>query len=125
MHDCADEHLLAQSNISVFSLKPPRLVDDRYGTDLAQPTQHQRWTQEVEGYELTLVNGVATYRHGKPTGALPGTLVRNPRADASKYQNIAPQVSTSFDGWVRPACAARVSVEALVPHPPHWRQRGK
>ena len=46
------------------------------------------------------MSGVPTFRHGEATGELPGTLVRNPRADISKYQNIAPQVSTAFDGWV-------------------------
>merc|ERR1719210_1870303 len=54
-----------------LAVHDPRIVEDWM----------KRWVQEVGGYMLTLVNGVPTYRAGKPTGALPGTLVRNPRSD--------------------------------------------
>ena len=49
----------------------------------------------MEGYKLTLVSGVATFREGPP-----GTLVRNPRADASAYAGVAYRVSAPFDGEV-------------------------
>jgi N-acyl-D-aspartate/D-glutamate deacylase len=34
----------------------------------------------VYGYEATIVAGQVTYREGQATGALPGKLVRGPRA---------------------------------------------
>ena len=51
------------------------------------PTGAARWMQEVTGYKLTMVHGVVTYIDGMPTGALPGRLVRNPRADITKWQD--------------------------------------
>ena len=60
----------------------------------------ERWTQTVEGYKLTLVAGVPTFIDGQATGAFPGGLVRNPKADQSAYQGIAWDVSTDFDGFV-------------------------
>ncbi|OHV31522.1 MULTISPECIES: N-acyl-D-amino-acid deacylase family protein [Pseudofrankia] len=42
------------------------------------PSGGRRLVQKAEGYALTMVNGVVTYRDGQPTGALPGRLVRNP-----------------------------------------------
>jgi N-acyl-D-aspartate/D-glutamate deacylase len=36
--------------------------------------------QRAAGYTATVVNGAVTYRDGEPTGALPGRLVRGPRA---------------------------------------------
>lgn len=80
-------------DLDQLAVSEPRLVNDL-------PLGHQRWTQEVEGYKLTLVSGVATFREGLPTGNLPGTLVRNPRADASAYAGVAYRVSAPFDGEV-------------------------
>ena len=97
---------------------PPSLLTRRIGNDFAKLVAAslfvalsflwreavddwmKRWVQDVDGYILTLVNGVATYKLGQPTGALPGGLVRNPRADASKFQNVARKVSAAFDGFV-------------------------
>ena len=50
------------------------------------PTGASRWMQNVSGFRVTMVAGVITYEHGKPTGSLPGRLVRNPRANASAWQ---------------------------------------
>ena len=36
--------------------------------------------QGVVGYDLTMCNGVPTFEHGQPTGALPGRIAKNPRA---------------------------------------------
>ena len=33
--------------------------------------------QETTGYEYTIVSGIITYSKGKPSGKLPGILVRN------------------------------------------------
>jgi len=46
------------------------------------PAGGRRLIQQADGYELTMVNGTVTYRHGEPTGALPGRLVRNPATRA-------------------------------------------
>ena len=35
--------------------------------------------QYADGYDATAVNGQVVYREGKPTGALPGRLVRGAR----------------------------------------------
>ncbi len=40
------------------------------------PAGGRRLWQKVDGFDATIVNGVVTQRHGKPTGALPGRLVR-------------------------------------------------
>jgi N-acyl-D-amino-acid deacylase len=32
--------------------------------------------QKADGYDATIVSGVATYRDGEATGALPGRLIR-------------------------------------------------
>lgn len=44
------------------------------------PGQGRRLVQRAEGYVATLVNGVAVYREGEATGALPGRLVRGQQA---------------------------------------------
>jgi len=51
-------------------LRAPRMVHDL-------PASGGRLMQVAEGFEATIKSGVATYREGEPTGALPGRLVRN------------------------------------------------
>ena len=41
------------------------------------PANGKRLMQETTGYEFTIVSGIITYAKGKPTGKLPGNLVRN------------------------------------------------
>ena len=43
------------------------------------PAGGRRLVQKADGYDATLVAGMPTYRHGQPTGALPGRLVRGQR----------------------------------------------
>jgi N-acyl-D-aspartate/D-glutamate deacylase len=57
-------------------LHPPRVVADL-------PAGGKRMIQEADGYEVTIVSGVVTYRAGVPTGALPGRLVRGGGASPS------------------------------------------
>jgi N-acyl-D-aspartate/D-glutamate deacylase len=52
-----------------LSLHPPRVIYDL-------PAGGKRLSQDAEGYVVTIVNGVPTYREGVHTGALPGRLVR-------------------------------------------------
>ena len=40
------------------------------------PAGGRRLVQKAIGYELTMLKGEIVYRHGEPTGALPGRLVR-------------------------------------------------
>jgi N-acyl-D-aspartate/D-glutamate deacylase len=40
------------------------------------PAGGRRLVQVADGYDVTIVAGQLTYRHGEPTGALPGRLVR-------------------------------------------------
>jgi N-acyl-D-aspartate/D-glutamate deacylase len=50
-------------------LRRPYIVHDL-------PARGRRLMQTADGYVATIVSGAVTYRHGEPTGALPGTLVR-------------------------------------------------
>jgi N-acyl-D-aspartate/D-glutamate deacylase len=43
------------------------------------PANGRRLIQKADGYVATIVSGETTYRHGEPTGALPGRLVRGAR----------------------------------------------
>ncbi|HEY4123016.1 MAG TPA: amidohydrolase family protein [Rhizomicrobium sp.] len=43
------------------------------------PAGGKRLLQRAQGYEATIVSGEIIYRDGKPTGALPGKLVRGPQ----------------------------------------------
>jgi N-acyl-D-amino-acid deacylase len=52
-----------------LTLHPPHVVADL-------PAGGKRMIQDADGYAVTIVSGVVTYRAGVPTGALPGRLVR-------------------------------------------------
>jgi N-acyl-D-aspartate/D-glutamate deacylase len=56
-----------------LTLKPPTVAYDL-------PSGGRRLTQDAAGYIATIVNGIAVYRDGQPTGALPGRLVRGQQA---------------------------------------------
>ena len=43
------------------------------------PGAGKRLVQEIDGYRYTIKSGEITYDEGKPTGALPGKLVRGPQ----------------------------------------------
>ncbi len=58
-----------------LQLHPPRVVANL-------PAGGKRMIQEADGYAVTIVSGVVTYRAGVPTGALPGRLVRGAGARA-------------------------------------------
>jgi len=51
----------------------PEMVDDL-------PAKGKRLIQQVDGYRYTVKSGAVTYEDGKPTGALPGALIRGPQA---------------------------------------------
>ncbi len=60
-----------------LALHPPVMVRDL-------PAGGKRLVQGARGYLHTVVAGVETYADGEPTGALPGRLVRGPRADSGR-----------------------------------------
>jgi N-acyl-D-aspartate/D-glutamate deacylase len=65
----------ADLNVIDFGRLRLRVPELRY--DL--PAGGKRLVQEAEGYVATVLSGVVTYREGRPTGALPGRLVRGPQ----------------------------------------------
>ena len=65
------------------------------------PTGAKIWTQDVIGYDYTIISGVVTFKDNVKTGALPGGLVRNPR---TQHVRDAGAVSGEFS----PACDARM-----------------
>lgn len=67
-----------RADINIFDLSRLDVLPPKYVFDL--PLGAGRWTQDVQGYEMTLCNGVATFENDAPTGAMPGRLAKNPRA---------------------------------------------
>ena len=62
-----------KADVNVIDMAGLQLHAPRTAHDL--PAGGRRLTQEAEGYDATIVSGVITYRHGEPTGALPGRFV--------------------------------------------------
>jgi N-acyl-D-aspartate/D-glutamate deacylase len=60
-------------DLARLNLRPPEVVYDL-------PAGGKRLTQEADGYVVSIVKGVPTYREGQPTGALPGRLLRSGHA---------------------------------------------
>lgn len=66
-----------KADLNVFDpdrlhLHAPEVVHDL-------PAGGRRLVQRADGYAATIVSGTVVYRHGAPTGALPGRLVRGPQ----------------------------------------------
>jgi N-acyl-D-aspartate/D-glutamate deacylase len=55
-----------------LSLRRPEIVYDL-------PAGGKRLVQRTDGFDATIVSGAVVYRHGEPTGALPGRLIRGAR----------------------------------------------
>jgi N-acyl-D-aspartate/D-glutamate deacylase len=55
------------------------------------PAGGRRLLQNATGYDVTIVSGVVTYRHGKETGQLPGKLVSGQRLPDGSPQVIAAE----------------------------------
>jgi N-acyl-D-amino-acid deacylase len=67
-----------KADLNVLDLDRLHLHAPRPSYDL--PAGGRRLRQRADGYDLTVVSGVVTYRDGEATGALPGRLVRSCRA---------------------------------------------
>ncbi|HEX8055022.1 MAG TPA: amidohydrolase family protein, partial [Novosphingobium sp.] len=66
-----------KADVNVIDLDRLQLHAPRPVYDL--PAGGRRLMQAADGYDATIVSGQVTYRAGKPTGALPGRLVRGGR----------------------------------------------
>ncbi|MGB0618775.1 MAG: N-acyl-D-amino-acid deacylase family protein [Myxococcota bacterium] len=67
--------MLADVNVIDFdglTIHAPEMVDDL-------PANGKRLIQQIDGYVYTVKSGEVTYEAGKPTGALPGSLIRGPQ----------------------------------------------
>jgi N-acyl-D-amino-acid deacylase len=67
-----------KADINVFDLPAVRLKAPRVVYDL--PAGGKRLDQEAEGFVATIVSGKCIARNGKPTGSLPGRLIRGRQA---------------------------------------------
>ncbi|MEM7019167.1 MAG: amidohydrolase family protein [Pseudomonadota bacterium] len=73
---CLKPGYLADVNLIDFdnlNLEPPRMANDL-------PTNARRLIQGSRGYHATLKSGAVIFEQGEPTGAMPGQLIRGPRA---------------------------------------------
>jgi N-acyl-D-aspartate/D-glutamate deacylase len=70
-----------KADINVIDYDSLKILPLQVQYDL--PTGGRRLMQGAEGYVATIVNGVVVSENGRPTGALPGRLVRG-------AQNVAP-----------------------------------
>jgi len=80
-----------KADINVIDFDRLRMGQPYVAKDM--PLAQDRWLQDVDGYCLTLLSGQPTVRHGRPTGARPGRLVRNPKRIASAWQGLAWEVA--------------------------------
>ena len=67
-----------KADLNVIDFDALRVEAPRMAFDL--PAGGKRLLQGAEGYVATIVSGEIVYRNGRPTGALPGKLVRGPQA---------------------------------------------
>ncbi len=66
-----------KADINIIDYDNMRLCSPEILYDL--PAGGKRLVQRTDGFEATIVSGAVVYRHGEPTGALPGRLVRGAR----------------------------------------------
>ncbi len=67
-----------KADLNLIDLERLRLLPPKVAFDL--PAGGRRLIQQAEGYIATLVSGESTFEMGQATGALPGKLLRGPRA---------------------------------------------
>ncbi len=66
-----------KADVNVIDFDGLRLHTPEMVYDL--PAAGRRLIQKIDGYRYTVCSGEVTYEDGKPTGALPGKLVRGPQ----------------------------------------------
>jgi N-acyl-D-amino-acid deacylase len=77
LYDLNDRGVLApgmKADVNVIDFEALRIGPPEMVKDL--PTGAGRLLQSVEGYEYTICSGQVTYVNGKPTGAMPGKVIR-------------------------------------------------
>jgi N-acyl-D-amino-acid deacylase len=77
LYGMTDRGVLApgmKADINVIDLDNLRLHPPEMVFDL--PANGRRFVQHVDGYKYTFVSGEMTFEDGKPTGAMPGKVVR-------------------------------------------------
>lgn len=103
--DCADAFGLDDrgrllegklADINVIDLANLKIHCPKFLHDL--PENAARWVQTCEGIICTIKSGIVTQRSGKPTGALPGTLVRGRAARERQAGRAPPRVPTE-NSW--------------------------
>lgn len=67
-----------KADVNVIDMNLLQLHAPQIAFDL--PAGGRRLTQRADGFDATIVSGVVTYRDGRPSGALPGRLVRGARS---------------------------------------------
>ncbi|MCH2170623.1 amidohydrolase family protein [Myxococcota bacterium] len=60
-------------DFDALHIHAPKMVQDL-------PAEGRRLVQQIDGYRYTVCSGHVTFRDSKPTGALPGKLIRGPQA---------------------------------------------
>ena len=66
-----------KADVNIVDYDRLRLRRPEMAYDL--PAGGKRLLQRTEGFDATIVSGTVVYRHGEPTGALPGRLLRSSR----------------------------------------------
>jgi hypothetical protein len=93
-----------KADINVIDMEKLRIQHPYVAYEL--PTGAKIWTQDVIGYDYTIINGVITFKDNVKTGALPGGLVRNPRTQHVRDAGAVSEVDLDFvmaqRGPVRP-----------------------
>jgi len=82
LYELADRGILAvgmKADVNVIDLENLRIHSPEMVHDL--PKNAPRLIQQIDGYDYTICAGQVTYEHGKPTGALPGRVLRGPQAE--------------------------------------------
>lgn len=77
------------------------------------PAGGRRLNQRADGYAATIVSGVVVRRDGRPTGALPGRLVRGPQPDRSRaHRSRAIRAASGAADALRASARGRTRVPA-------------
>lgn len=71
-----------KADVNVIDLERLQLETPYWVRDL--PANGRRLVQYARGYDVNVVSGVVTARHGEFTGALPGKLIRGPQPAGAK-----------------------------------------
>ena len=77
MHDRGIIAVGMKADLNVIDFEKLQLCEPEMVFDL--PAGGRRLIQKIDGYRYTIVSGVVTYEDGKPTGKMPGKLVRGPQ----------------------------------------------